>query len=823
MTSQADKAASSPGESSSSSSSTPGRSKHSSGGSRQRSSSASSDRSSGHHHHRRSSSSNRHSSNRHHHHQKTGHQIDPGSNLVHRSTSTSAKTRPMHDDTDAGRVIPVIQPALAIDYLGNSWSNEDDIAASWKFMTKQKNDMINGLRLENASWRNWAKQRHQLKTVSPKSLNWLKDSDTTWLYGPLYKASIDEFDLERFGTQSIASPLPSITSSDGSTIPTTSTASSSNTSINISSTTFIPGTSLLSTGVPQSSPGSSLPPSPSPASSSSSLTITKPNTGTPPFLKPVLKHKTASELFKADTLFHVQSDLKLSRRIEPYSKSKESAVFKEHRQPKLRFNDSVEQCISVDTDAISEEDEEEDEEGEDEDELGESQLQQEQQQPARPESDGGGLELRRFPSTSFRHASNRRGGSEGGGGRPYTTDEDDDGIMMRISARKPNRPPRSIVRINPTKLKDESLCGMPEDELSHSQSQRQQQVPSAMDFEDDNGAIQMPTYGSQVVPAHIDDDMEDEEEDEEEEEEEEGLFEQPLYLGNPYTGTQLSYAPPPGQQQQQQQQHQQQQQLLLLQQQQQQMALDGTSLEDLLQHQEAAMAEVSYTQPLPPSDRSSVYASFNNNSSTHLPSEPTVNPQPELDSSLIAGTRSPAMDSATSLLSTSSGSSSDAGSMRLYVDAAAESDDEIAPPVATAMAMSDPTATSATAPPPEQQQQEEQQQQQQQQQQLQQEQPPSTLEESAKETTIVQSESNSAPTASASSSSSTLLKSSSPPPPATAAEGLLAINKMALEREAAAAAAAGGPGFGRRAVDLVTNVKDLVSWASSLVRNSSTF
>jgi hypothetical protein len=78
----------------------------------------------------------------------------------------------MHDDTDAGRLIPVNPPAAAIDYLGNGWNNEDDIAESWKFMTKQKNDLINGLRLENASWRNWAKQRHNLKTISPKSLNW---------------------------------------------------------------------------------------------------------------------------------------------------------------------------------------------------------------------------------------------------------------------------------------------------------------------------------------------------------------------------------------------------------------------------------------------------------------------------------------------------------------------------------------------------------------------------------------------------------------------------------------------------------------------------
>ncbi|KAF8930644.1 hypothetical protein BGZ58_008110 [Dissophora ornata] len=243
----------------------------------------------------------------------------------------------MHDDTDAGRVIPTVRPALAIDYLGNTWSNEDDIAASWKFMTKQKNDLINGLRLENASWRNWAKQRHNLKTVNPKTLNWLKDSDTTWLYGPLYKASIDEFDLARFGAQTI------------------------------------PGGTKM----------------PSPFSTENGL-------------KPALKHKTASELFKADTLFHVQSDLKLDRKIEPKSKAQESLVIKQHRQPKLRFNDSVEQCVSIDTEALSD------------DEM-------------------------------------------------IDDDEEDAGILMKISSK---RPAKSIVRINPTRLKAGNMYGMESENAS---------------------------------------------------------------------------------------------------------------------------------------------------------------------------------------------------------------------------------------------------------------------------------------------------------------------------------------------------------------------
>lgn len=166
--------------------------------------------------------------------------------------------------------------------------------------------------------------------ISP-SLYRLKDSDTTWLYGPLYKANIDEFDLARFGAQTVPG---------GTKIPTTPTTENG--------------------------------------------------------LKPALKHKTASELFKADTLFHVQSDLKLDRKIEPKSKARQTAVYKQHRQPKLRFNDSVEQCVSVDTDALSA------------DELDED-------------------------------------------------DEEDAGLLMRISVK---RPARSIVRIHPTKLKAENMIGM---------------------------------------------------------------------------------------------------------------------------------------------------------------------------------------------------------------------------------------------------------------------------------------------------------------------------------------------------------------------------
>lgn len=62
-------------------------------------------------------------------------------------------------------------PSIAVDYLSHDWK-EDDVWASWKAMTKHKSELANGVRLENASWRTWAKQRGKLKTISPETLNW---------------------------------------------------------------------------------------------------------------------------------------------------------------------------------------------------------------------------------------------------------------------------------------------------------------------------------------------------------------------------------------------------------------------------------------------------------------------------------------------------------------------------------------------------------------------------------------------------------------------------------------------------------------------------
>ncbi|GMM58351.1 protein phosphatase regulator [Maudiozyma humilis] len=89
------------------------------------------------------------------------------------------------DDNDV-----VVEPERHVDYLSHNWQ-EDEISNSWKYIILKKKkrdiDLVNAARLENASWRTWAKTRNHLKTVSPEVVNWSKDSDVTWLYGPIVR------------------------------------------------------------------------------------------------------------------------------------------------------------------------------------------------------------------------------------------------------------------------------------------------------------------------------------------------------------------------------------------------------------------------------------------------------------------------------------------------------------------------------------------------------------------------------------------------------------------------------------------------------------
>ncbi|RKP32952.1 hypothetical protein METBISCDRAFT_21213 [Metschnikowia bicuspidata] len=91
-----------------------------------------------------------------------------------------------HDDTNLAP-----EPSRHVDYLSHQW-DVTDISKSWRYIILRRKNFANAARLENASWRTWAQRRSNLKTISPEEVNWSKDSDVTWLYGPI----VDDDDHE---------------------------------------------------------------------------------------------------------------------------------------------------------------------------------------------------------------------------------------------------------------------------------------------------------------------------------------------------------------------------------------------------------------------------------------------------------------------------------------------------------------------------------------------------------------------------------------------------------------------------------------------------
>ncbi|OCK97048.1 uncharacterized protein K441DRAFT_28256 [Cenococcum geophilum 1.58] len=99
-------------------------------------------------------------------------------------TTSSPDPLPVSEDDTAIRH----EPSQHVDYLSHEWE-EEDIWSSWRHIVSKRRIYGERSRLENASWRTWAKSKYKLKTVTPETLNWLKDCDVTWLYGPLQTAS----------------------------------------------------------------------------------------------------------------------------------------------------------------------------------------------------------------------------------------------------------------------------------------------------------------------------------------------------------------------------------------------------------------------------------------------------------------------------------------------------------------------------------------------------------------------------------------------------------------------------------------------------------
>ncbi|CEJ04921.1 Putative Regulation of carbohydrate metabolism-related protein [Rhizopus microsporus] len=192
----------------------------------------------------------------------------------------NSKKKSLADDEPPNRNVQ--QPKVCVDYLSYQF-DEMDLAASWRVMTKQKKDIVDGIRLENASWRTWAKQRNNLKTVNPQTLNWLKDSDVTWLYGPLHtviKTEEDPF-LKK----------PKQTAAD-----------------------------KLDLMIPA-------------------------NSNHTPLLKPALKKIKETDILKRElSIPHRKLSItEANNKLHAIS----PVILANHRQPRLRFNHEVEQCVAL--------------------------------------------------------------------------------------------------------------------------------------------------------------------------------------------------------------------------------------------------------------------------------------------------------------------------------------------------------------------------------------------------------------------------------------------------------------------------------------------
>ncbi|CUM64767.1 uncharacterized protein PRCAT00002378001 [Priceomyces carsonii] len=94
-----------------------------------------------------------------------------------------------------------------IDYMSNGLAlNNLHLYQCWKqnnsVSIKSSNDDISFIipstvskRLENVCWRRWFKNLCNLSEISPAHINWCKDQDITWLYGPKYEGS-EDFEIE---------------------------------------------------------------------------------------------------------------------------------------------------------------------------------------------------------------------------------------------------------------------------------------------------------------------------------------------------------------------------------------------------------------------------------------------------------------------------------------------------------------------------------------------------------------------------------------------------------------------------------------------------
>ncbi|PYH88364.1 hypothetical protein BO71DRAFT_339021, partial [Aspergillus ellipticus CBS 707.79] len=71
-----------------------------------------------------------------------------------------------------------------VDYLAHSWTHEEMWATRRHIRKIQQGNLVR-CRFENALWRAWPASRPRPRRLPAEFLAWDKDSDITWLYGPL--------------------------------------------------------------------------------------------------------------------------------------------------------------------------------------------------------------------------------------------------------------------------------------------------------------------------------------------------------------------------------------------------------------------------------------------------------------------------------------------------------------------------------------------------------------------------------------------------------------------------------------------------------------
>ena len=93
------------------------------------------------------------------------HDAKPTTTAILGDEASQSDTKPK-DDQAMER-----EPARHADYLAHEWKLED-IWSSWRYVVARRRVYSDSVRLENASWRMWAKAKDNLGTVSPESINW---------------------------------------------------------------------------------------------------------------------------------------------------------------------------------------------------------------------------------------------------------------------------------------------------------------------------------------------------------------------------------------------------------------------------------------------------------------------------------------------------------------------------------------------------------------------------------------------------------------------------------------------------------------------------